>query len=376
MQTGPVLTARERAHKNERVQTIALLAQAIPAYRQRPFTALAAALGDGFHVYAGERSFEVNIQTDISLPGQLTTIRNRFLFGGRLLWQSGAFHRLATVDVAILELNPRILSVWCLLVLRRLRGKRSILWGHAWPRAGRDASSDRVRHALRRLADVLLVYTETQAHELRLRMPQARVYAAPNAIYSSAEIRPARARGPSSDFVYVGRLIASKKPALLLDAFRKVRGELPPECRLVFVGAGPIRQALEETVRGADLADAVILAGEAFDRESLEAVYGRAIAAVSPGTVGLSIVQSLSFGVPMLVARDEPHGPEIEAAVEGETAVMFDCDSSDSLARALVEVAANRERWLERRAELADICASRYSIEVMIEGFVRAVRST
>ena len=68
---------------------------------------------------------------------------------------------------------------------------------------------------MRRLTDALVVYTETQARELRARMPGAEITATPNALYSVNEIGPAPGASPRT-FVYVGRLVESKKPGLAL----------------------------------------------------------------------------------------------------------------------------------------------------------------
>lgn len=52
------------------------------------------------------------------------------------------------------------------------------------------------------------------------------------------------------------------------------------------------------------------------NNEDIYDVYANALVSVSPGYVGLSLTQSLSFGVPMLIAIDEAHVPEIDAALD------------------------------------------------------------
>ena len=107
----------------------------------------------------------------------------------------------------------------------------------------------------------------------------------------------------------------------------------------------------------------------------MSTVSARNPSSVSPGAVGLSIVQSTAFGVPMIVARDEPHGPEIEAAREGENSVLVESDSPAALAGALREMAAQRDRWSARRGEIAADCAARYSAEAMAERMLEAIRA-
>jgi glycosyltransferase involved in cell wall biosynthesis len=228
---------------------------------------------------------------------------------------------------------------------------------------------------MRRLTDALVVYTETEARELRARMPGAEITATPNALYSVNEIGPAPGASPCT-FVYVGRLVESKKPGLALDAFLRVRRDLPLDCTLVFIGDGPLRLQLQSTARVARAQDRVRFLGpcDATDTALLRSIYGESIASLSPGYVGLSIIQSLSFGIPMILARDEPHAPEIEAAVEGENAVIVESDSPDAFGRALVTVARERDSWLARRPAIARRCAERYAVELMAERLLASVR--
>jgi glycosyltransferase involved in cell wall biosynthesis len=192
-------------------------------------------------------------------------------------------------------------------------------------------------------------------------MPGRRIVAAPNGIYRAATMVPAE--GDPTHFLYVGRLIQAKKPFLLLDAFLAVLDELEPDVRLVFVGDGPLADELRQRSVGAG--ERVCFEGHVSDVERLRDLYANAISSVSPGYVGLSITQSLGFGVPMIVARDEPHSPEIEAAVEGMTAMIVPSNDPRALGCAMLEMAGRRFDWLDRRPRISDWARQRYSVEEM-----------
>lgn len=66
------------------------------------------------------------------------------------------------------------------------------------------------------------------------------VFAAPNATFSASTMGAAW-RG----FLYVGRLVAEKKPMLLPEASAAALGRLPRDFGLVVVGDGPERARLE-----------------------------------------------------------------------------------------------------------------------------------
>jgi glycosyltransferase involved in cell wall biosynthesis len=353
---------------------IVLLQSAIGDYRQKVLELLDQQFGDDFHVFAGPEFFESSFKTRISLGSHFSFINNHFLLERRFLFQTGMWRPVLEADVAILEMNPRILSVWLLLVLRKFLGKRSVVWGHAWPRGGRYKKSDRVRNLVRRLGDTIIVYTETQARELKERMPRKRIIAAPNALYSRTIMKANPDPGKAKDFIYVGRLVSSKKPMLLLEAFALALDELPENVDLIFVGDGPLRRSLEARSDELELESRVTFKGHISDTEKLRDLYATSIASVSPGYVGLSITQSFAFGVPMIFARDEPHAPEIEAAVEGVNSCMFASNSASNLAEALLTFAQNKDMWIERRTSIASDCAERYSAELMASRIAQAVK--
>jgi 1,2-diacylglycerol 3-alpha-glucosyltransferase len=90
--------------------------------------------------------------------------------------------------------------------------------------------------------------------------------------------------------------------------------------------------------------------------------------------VGLSAVQAMAYGVPMLVSRNEPHSPEIEACLEGETADFFETNNADALAEKLFEFLRPDSHWFQRRASIADFIARNYTFEGMVEAFATAVQ--
>jgi len=348
---------------------IRLVQTSIGDYRQAFLDILLERLGDDLEVYAGEVYFDGVTRTRVDIGEHLRPLRNVYLVGRRILWQRGALRAAVGAGIAVLELNPRILSVWVALLVRWLGRRPTVLWGHAWSRSGRASRTNRLRRIMRRPADGTLVYTEQQALELA-ETGERNVYVAPNALYRWSDMVPALAERPT-DFLYVGRLVPEKRPDLLLSAFVSAIDRLPPQTRLVFVGDGPrsarLREVADSLAKGR-----VLFEGHISDPDQLRAIYARSIASVSPGFVGLSITQSLGYGVPMVIARNEPHSPEIEAAVEGWNAIFFSPTSSAALADALVAASLQPAAPSLRRA-ISEDCRRRYSAEVMAEGFIEAL---
>lgn len=351
--------------------SVRLVQTSIGDYRQAFLEAIVERMGERFQAYAGETYFNGTTRTQVHLDGHLHPLRNRFLLHRRLLWQSGAVSAAVGAHVAVLEYNPRILSVWVALVMRRFLRRRTVLWGHAWSRSGRGSLRNVVRGAMRGLSDGLVVYSRTQGRELTGARPRRPLFVAPNAIYRRSQLEPADHADPR-DFLYVGRLVTQKRPEVLLQAFSLALDRLPVGSRLVFVGEGPMEGPLRKAAASLP-AGRVVLEGHVADPEVLRGLYARSIASVSPGYVGLSITQSLGFGVPMVVARDEPHSPEIEAAIEGFNCRFFAPTTAEALAKVMIAMAEDAPTWVARRAAIAEDCRTKYSVEAMADGFISAI---
>jgi glycosyltransferase involved in cell wall biosynthesis len=339
----------------------------IPDYRNDVVSGLAEMCSGDFALYCGQDAFEENMHSDITLGEHHRPIRNRYLLHRRLLWQHGTLVPGLRATNVMLELNPRILTVWLTLILRRLTGRRTALWGHAFPRGGVTARSERVRKLQRSLATALVPYTESEAESLRRIHPGKEVIAAPNGLYFSSVSGPLDTEEPGLSIIYSGRLHPPKKPMLLIEGFAEALPNLPTGAQLFVVGDGVLREQLEARVRDLGIADRVEFYGTVTDADRLRVLYSRCAVSVSPGFVGLSLIQTLWFGRPMVIADREPHAPEIEAAVDGVNAMFFEADNAHDLATKLTEAVKSATDGNERRQKIADDCRDNYSIEVMIE---------
>ena len=352
---------------------IVLQQPVIPDYRMGIFLLLREHWGPNFEIYAGDADFFGSPTSTPEAWGHFKRVRNIYLFKNQFLWQYGSFLALLSADVAILNANMRMLSNTVILVLRKLMGRRTILWGHS---TGRSNISLVARGLYLKQCNGFLAYTESQASQLREDYPFLKVWVAANSCVHVRDCDPIDALLDEVDSIlYVGRLVDSKKVRLLLEGFILARNieQFPESIRLVFIGDGPERAELEALVEAAGINECVEFVGHVSNTTKLRQYYSRAICSVSPGYVGLSATQSFSFGVPMIIARDEFHSPEIEACKEGFNAEFFESNDPQSLANSLLDAALNKNKSISKRKDLSDWTASHYSFEVMQEAFVEAV---
>jgi glycogen(starch) synthase len=167
---------------------------------------------------------------------------------------------------------------------------------------------------------------------------------------------------------FQGRLVSTKGASLLLEAVEMLRRE-NHTFKVLIVGDGPERGALQRQVEAAKLGDQVQLLGSVPPVE-LEAVLSRADVVVVPSlggeVFGLVVAENMLRGAPV-VASDLG----ALAEVLGDTGLAFRTGSGTALAQQLARLLM--DRGLGRR--LGDSARQRilneYSRDFMIEAHVR-----
>lgn len=300
---------------------------------------------------------------------------NIYFFKRKCLWQvwPGYLQTLLASSIRVVELNPRCLTSWLSLLTSRLlkRGK-TVVWGHLLNRAGEQKRFS-ARQFMLKLANGALFYTKGQMDAFRATSAgQATISGyAPNSVVYADQVTYFNEAG--RDFLYVGRLVAEKKPLVLLNAFLLACEQGLAESRLHFVGAGDQLEALQQRLAQSPFRDRVLLHGHNNDYAFLRELYKSSVCSVSPGYVGLSITQSLSFGRPMLISEHEPHAPEIEAFMPGVNGRFFSSDDAEDLARHLLAFYLERDSWAAKSAELSAQVLENYTYEAMAKGYLALI---
>ncbi|MGA4839994.1 glycosyltransferase family 4 protein [Streptomyces sp. G45] len=185
-----------------------------------------------------------------------------------------------------------------------------------------NAHSEQLRRdqnsATARGLDAFVTVSEADAAAYRAALPGvgARILCVPNGV-SAPAVAPSRL--DSRVIVAAGRLVAVKRYDRLVSAFAKVAAEYP-DWTLRIYGRGPDRARLRRLIDELGLYDRAFLMGPVSPVET-EWAKG-AVAAVSSDmeSFGMTIVEAMHCGVPV-VATDCPHGPA-EIITHGEDGLL------------------------------------------------------
>ena len=186
----------------------------------------------------------------------------------------------------------------------------------------------------------------------------------PNGV-NTHDIADIPAEGPSSDIIYVGRLLAHKRLDLLLEAVAELRGRHPTLSCLI-VGSGPERERLRSLTATLMLEDHVTFTGE-IPEENVYGFLKRSKVFVLPSLregFGMSVLEALACSVPAVVVR-APYSAAHEIVADGVNGRVAE-PSPRSLAEAissLLEDPAKRGLM----AEAAQQAASQYDWAVIAQ---------
>ena len=274
---------------------------------------------------------------------------------GPFMWQWGAvtWAMRRDFDTVIMHSVPHWPCTWMGALLARMLGKRVLFWGHGFLYEPRG-----IKGILRRMFHALphghLLYGR-RARDIAVRLGCApdRLHVVYNSLDSDAHaaLRRSITRSESERLraslfgdatvpvaICSTRLIRLRRLDLLLDALHALAAKGRP-VSLILVGDGPERAALESQARALGLK--VHFEGACYDEARLAALLLASTVTVAPGKVGLTAIQSMAYGVPVISHGDaDDQMPEFEAIVPGRTGDHFAKGDVTSLAAAIA-------RWTE-----------------------------
>jgi len=361
---------------------VLLVQRILPPYRLRFFQRLALSPVFRLRVAYGCASKGSALESIANPPGLSTVpLCNFYLCVSgkeRVVYQRGLLAQLHSgqYDMVIAEFNPRIISNMFACIYAQRSQARFIWWGHGTsPRSG--STSVGLRLWLIRLANAVIFYDAVQAERfVSLGVPRDKVFVAPNSIDTEeidtlAQNRPRHER---NRILYIGRLIPEKKVELLIRGFALAYPQLDPETKLTVIGDGPERARLEHLAEQLGLTDQVEFTGTIYQQDLLAPWFNSAWVSVSPGYIGLSAIHSIAYGIPMVVAQDELHSPEIAALKGGVNTLFFPSDDTAALAQRLLHLANDQERWRHMAQAARRTVHERFSLSAMVGVFEQAVQ--
>ena len=284
---------------------------------------------------------------------------------GMLRYQDRVMELSSAFDLVILMFDMRYISTLRLLLTS---GRIPvILWGIG---LGQREWVNKLRMAVMNKAKGLILYDGGVIPRFVDKgFPEERIFIANNTVHVDCDVDW---DVPRRNFLFVGQFKARKRVQDLLSAFYCARNELPEWVHVNIVGSGDQRPELEAQAAELGIQDRVSFLGKITDNEKLAPLFASAMAYVSPGHVGLSVLQSFAQGVPVVTTKDTFHGPEANNMEADVNSILYD-GSIEQLAEKLVFLATNSGAALQLGKNAYTYYKENRTIDKMSAGFTDAI---
>lgn len=280
---------------------------------------------------------------------------------GPFYWQRGLLSILAKskYDAVIFFAEIPALSTWAGTILARLQRKPVLFWTTGWHRP--EKGIKRLgRNFFYHMSNMLLLYGELgKSIGQKMQFPSKKMTVIGNSVEAaSTEDRKEESLvyDKSSDELIIGaviRLTGVKRLDLIIQAAALLKKEKTlPRIVVLIVGEGAERDKLKKLA--AELGVDLVMPGAFYGKSALDQVYKNLDITVVPAAVGLTAIQSMSHGVPV-VSNDSAYTqmPEWESIRPGVTGELFAEDDVDSLAAAIKRIAVLST---EERTAMSENC--------------------
>lgn len=270
-------------------------------------------------------------------------------------------------DVVIAMFNPRWINLVGLVFYCNNKKIPLVLWGHGY---GKSKLIQLLRNYLINKSTALLLYHEGSRKEfINNGILAEKVYAVNNTIRinnTSFNKNIKRDR-----FLFVGRIQKRKRIEDALYAFERAIVSSKMEVYFDIVGEGELLTELKNLSAQLNIKDRVIFHGDIRDENRLKDLFQKSLAYVSPGDVGLGVLHSFAYGVPVITSKNAWHGPEFKNINESNS-IVYD-GSISNLTKEMVQLTLNKEQSYTLGAQAFDLYINHRTSTKMVSGFIDVI---
>lgn len=229
-------------------------------------------------------------------------------------------------------------------------------------------SWDRIRAFFYGKASALAFYTDYPIDKyLALGIPREKMFVAPNTV----AVAPLSETVQKDSILMIGTLYRAKGLQLLLDVYKNLKDkcDLPI---LNIVGKGPDYEPTKHWVEENGLSDLIKLRGAIYDINEKAKYFARAIACISPKQAGLTVLESMGYGVPFVSSKDAITGGELLNVHNGIDGVVMESESE--LEVVIYEIACNPQKYIDMGLKAQEYYNNYRTPEHMATGLWNAVQ--
>ena len=243
-----------------------------------------------------------------------------------------------------------------------------VLWGHGM---GQAKMSIPLRVFWTKIASALVLYDYGRMQPfLENGIPRIKIFECPNTVHiSNYGFSPETKK---TRFLFIGRTMSRKNIAQLIRGFSNLDKHKVKNITLDIVGEGDELKNLKALANSSPNSGKIIFHGKVTDDEVLKELFHSSLAYVCPGLMGLAILHSFAYGVPVITTNYYHHSPEIHNLNDNNSWIY---DSSDmALTNLMSHLISNPSEAIAKGKNAFHYYTSSRTITQMVDGMCDAIR--
>lgn len=299
-------------------------------------------------------------------------------------------------QIIIHELAVGILSLLLVMLRRKIRGYKFVLWGHTYNRKigfnPKKNLSDKYRLWLQKKADAIITYSNSEKEELiNCGIDRNKIFPALNTVATDKylpirnnfekigeeNIKQNLGFTQKFNLIFIGRLYEDKWPQSAIEVLGVLLKKHSLSVALHFVGSGVMEKSLLEYSKKNGLHNNVFFHGNIYDEYKSGELLFASDMMIMPGCVGLSVNHAFCFDCPVITFETNnhipAHGPEIEYIVHGKTGFIVEHKSIENMAGTIYTYLNDELLQKEFKIHIRNMIENICPIEKLTGEFINAI---
>lgn len=230
---------------------------------------------------------------------------------------------------------------------------------------------DKIRNYIYKRADALLLYSSFPvAKYVAAGFNKNKIFIANNTV----AVHPISTTLKKDSLLFIGTMYFQKGIMYLLSEYLKAYNQNPNIPDLNLIGDGPDLENVKKWIDTNSLAHKIKPIGAVYDIDKKAQYFEKAFAVFSPLQAGLSVLESMGYGVPFVTMYDSITGGERFNIVNQENGILLN-DVSE-ISSVILDIANNNQKYIEMGEKAKCFYDSNRKPVDMAQGIIDAIEYT
>jgi glycosyltransferase involved in cell wall biosynthesis len=228
---------------------------------------------------------------------------------------------------------------------------------------------DFLRDFIYKRADALIFYTDIPIKKYIQRGYLKDVlFVAPNTVEVYKEIDK---KFNKDRILFIGTLYKQKGIIELLNNYKIAYNQSHNILPLYIIGGGDEFDSINEWIKKNGLYDKVILTGPIFDPITKASYFQKSFACISPLQAGLSVLESMGYGVPFVTMFNSFTGGERFNIIDGVNGILM--ENLSQLKDIIIDISGNKDKYIKLGNNALEYYLKNTKPEDMVDGLSNAI---